>query len=154
MNQEHEDHSIDDGLQGTAHEVGKVAFVVLVARQLVTHRSNHVVERPSRYYNIVTGNEEGHEHALDAPKAPPRAGSKLAEGTDGVGMGVTPDNELAEHNRHTDEKDATQVYQDEGRSAVVSHLGGEAPHVAQPHGRACSRKDYTKFTTKIISLRH
>ena len=80
----------------------------------------------------------------------PTARREHTESIHGVRLGGSPNDKLAHHHRHGQEEDKADIYQDEGRTAITSHLSGETPNVAQSHG-AARRSQYHSYPTAKTS---
>ena len=128
--------------------------IVLLDEQMPHERLHHVIECPSTYNDIIGKDEERHENALHTSYTPPPARGQLGKGTYRICMRMAAYEKLAEHDRHPYQHHTEQIYQNESSSAIVAHLGREAPHVAQPHSTTCRSKDYAQFATEILSVLH
>ena len=81
------------------------------------------------------------------------AGQRLIGGN-GALTGLAADGQLAHHNDIAAQNSQNDVHQQEGKTAVVAHLVGEAPDVAQTHSGADSRHQEAKCALKTFSFFH
>ena len=125
-----------------------------VTTQLSGHRGIEILQAPAGHDGIETEDNHRGEHAHVAYHGPRFAARKIAVGAGGIGRRVPPDDELAHHARYAEQEDAPQIDQDEGRTAVMTGHIGEAPDVAQPHGRTGRGEDDAQPAAEIASCLH
>jgi hypothetical protein len=67
-------------------------------------------------------------------------------------MSTAANQELAHHDRQSEQDDAQQIYNDKRRPTVLTRFNRETPYIAQTYGRTSRCKHNTKFAAKVFSF--
>ena len=134
-------------------EVGEFLFddAKFLALELVAHGFDDVFEGPSGHRGVERHDDEGAEHAHVADDGPSRAGTQQLERPDGVLLGASSDNEIAEHHWDAEAENDQEVNQKEGSTPIVAKFAGEPIDVAQAHGRSGGRCDDAQFGPETVT---
>jgi hypothetical protein len=125
--------------------------IVGIALQMTERRSEEILKTPTSHNGIESKDDHRREDANIASDGHRSAPSHLKIRPCRIRLSMTTDDELAYHSRYTKQKHASEIYQDECCSTVLTGHKGETPHVAQAHCRPCRGKDYTKLAAEIHS---
>ena len=117
------------------------------------YRCIKILQAPTGYYGIEAQNNHGCNHTHIAYNRPRLAARQCAVGTGCIGRGMTTNNKLGNHARHTKHQHTNKIDENEGRSAILTRHIGKAPYIAQAYGRTCRGKNDAQLS-KLRSFAH
>ena len=122
------------------------------AFQMAQQRCHDVLETPACHDGVIAHDKHPGEHAEVAHGRPWRAARQAVVSPGGVGCGVAPDYEFADHARYAEQQHTADVNQYERGSPVFPGHVREAPDVAQAYRRAGRGEDHTELAAEVYSL--
>ena len=109
-----------------------------------------VLEDPAADGAVIGQDHHGDDAGNDADPAP--LGVQHLIGGEGALSGLAADSDLGGQQRKTKGQCQNDIGQQENAAAVLGGQIGEAPDVAQTHGRACRGQDKAQRTGEITAF--
>ena len=122
-----------DGVGAERREI--LPEVFRVALQLTGERCPDILQAPAADDSIIAGNEKSRQHTHVTDDSPGGASGQFTISPGGVGLSVAANDEFADHAGDAQHQHTAHIDDDKHGTAVLASHIGEAPHVAQSHGR-------------------
>ena len=128
----------------TRRELDKIpAHIVGITRNMPRYRGIQILQAPSSHNRIESEDNSGAQDTEQSHSLPWFSARHLMIGSGSIGCRVTTNDKLIHHARKAEQEDKQYIYEDEGRTSILTCHIWESPHIAKTYCRSCRGEDYT-----------